>query len=231
MSYSKSSARIEFESEALKLKNLAQKISYNYSPLSYDHKQLIFQSCIFLLCARIEDYTKNFLENILYNYRTKGAKLKDLPENTRIKTIIDHQKDHFKSFYNQEDEKKLIGKLSFSSNISYQLIFDENPFTNQIRVGNIIATNKYPSIKNLNKVYNRLGIDNITSKINIKASKDLKTSFESFLSLRESIAHQSTTSITIDDVKRHFLNVIEYINYIDRIVYSHICKTSKSIFW
>lgn len=230
MAYSKSLAREELDLEALRLKKLAQKISYNNSPLTYDHKQLIYQSCIFLLSARVEDYTKNFIESILYNYRNKGAQLKQIPENSRVKAIIDNHKDHFKSYYNQEDEKKLITKLKLA-NTSYQLIFDDNVFTNQIKPHNIIATNKYPSLKNLNKVYNRLGIDNIVGKINEKSGKDLKTAFDSFLSQREAIAHQSSTSLTYDDIKRHFSNCLEFINWIDRIVYSHICKTSSSIFW
>jgi hypothetical protein len=230
MAYSRSNAREEFESEASKLKKLAKKVSYLSSPFSYDHKQLIYQSCIFLLSARIEDYTKNFIESIFFNYKIKGATLSQIPENSRIKALIEIQKVHFKNFYNQEDEKKLIKNLSLKSG-TYNLVFDNVIYTNQVKAGHVIGTNKYPSIKNLNKVYNRLGIDDIVVKINIKAKKDLKTSFESFLSLRESIAHQSTSNLTYLDIERNFNNVLEFVQYIDRIVYSHICEISSSQFW
>lgn len=73
MPYSKSRARKDFEMESVKLLKLAKKVSFKSSPLTYDHKQLINQSCIFLLSARIEDYTKNLIEDLIYSYRTNGA--------------------------------------------------------------------------------------------------------------------------------------------------------------
>lgn len=230
MPYSKSTARKDFELETVKLKKLAKKISFKSSSLSYEYKQLVYQSCIFLLCARIEDYTKKLIENILYNYRHQGALLSHLPENIRTKALIDTQKPHFKNYYNQSDEKKLIENLRISNNC-YDILNDKQLYTNQIKPHHIIGTNKYPSVKNLKILYNRLGIEDIIKQININSQKDLKTSFESFLSLRESIAHQSTNSITFEDIDRHFQNVLNYINHIDRIIYKHICKTSKSTYW
>ncbi|MCD7973371.1 MAG: hypothetical protein LUG18_12035 [Candidatus Azobacteroides sp.] len=230
MPYCKSSAREEFELELERLKKLAKKTTFKSAFFSYDHEQLIYQSCIFLLCARIEDYTKNLIDNILYNYRQKGAILSELPENARTKALIDSQKVHFKNFYNNTDEKKLIESLRIS-NSCYKLILDNSSFKSQINSYNIISTNKYPSIKNLKILYHRIGIQDIVKQINIESKKDLKTAFESFLSLRESIAHQNSNNLTFNDIERHFFNVKQYINYIDRIVYKHICKNSKSLFW
>lgn len=230
MPYSKSISREDFETEHLKLKKLAKKISYNSSPLTYDHKQLIYQSCIFLLSARIEDYTKNLIEGIIFNYRSKGANLSTLPINIRTKAFIDSQLGHFRNYYNSADEKKLI-KNVLIKNRAFEIIDDAIVLTNQINAGHVISNNKYPSIKNLKILYHRIGIEDIVSKINANSKRDLKTSYESFLSLRESIAHQSSSSITFDDLERHFQNVILYVNHIDRIVYTHITKESGSTFW
>lgn len=230
MPYSKSTSREDFELEYLKLGKLAKKISYKSSPLSYDHKQLIFQSCIFLLCARIEDYTKNLIEGIVFNYKSKGVEFNKLPINIRTKVFIDSQIGHFRNYYNSADEKKLLKNVSIK-NPSFEIINDSVILSNHLNANNVISSNKYPSIKNLKILYHRIGIDDIVLKINANSKRDLKTSFESFLSLRESIAHQSSSSITFSDLERHFENVMLYINHIDRIVYKHITKESGATYW
>jgi len=230
MPYSKSRARKEFEIESNKLVKLAKKVSYKSSPLTYDHKQLINQSCIFLLSARIEDYTKNLIEDLIYSYRTKGAILKNIPKNTRTKTLLDKQVNYFRTYYNSSDERALLKSISID-NASYQIIDDNIPFALQIHPTNIIGTNKYPSIKNLKILYHRLGINDIITELHRKAKKDIQTTIESFLSLREAIAHQGAPSITFGDIERHFKNINGTINYLDRVVYSHIKKESGEIYW
>lgn len=230
MPYSKSRARRDFEIESTKLIKLAKKVSYKSSPLTYAHKQLINQSCIFLLSARIEDYTKNLIEDLIYSYRTNGATLQNIPKNIRTKTLLDNQVNHFRTYYNSSDEKTLIRNISIENGF-YSLIDDTITFTNQVHSSNIIGTNKYPSIKNLKILYNRIGINDIITELNIKAKKDIKTGFESFLSLRESIAHQGAPAITYIDIERHFRLINEAINYIDRVVYSHIKRESGEIYW
>lgn len=230
MPYSKSRARRDFETESSKLIKLAKKISYKSSPLTYEHKQLINQSCIFLLSARIEDYTKNLIEDLVYNYKSNGATMGHLPKNIRTKALLDQQIHHFRTFYNSSDEKALIRNISID-NSYYSIIDNTISFTNQIQASNIIGTNKYPSTKNLKIVYNRLGINNIITELNRKAQKDIKTAIESFLSLRESIAHQGAPTITYSDIERHFKNINEAINYIDRIICSHIKRESGDNYW
>jgi len=230
MPYSKSKARKDFEMESIKLLKLAKNVSFKSSPLAYDHKQLINQSCIFLLSARIEDYTKNLIEDLIYSYRTKSAILKHIPKNVRTKVLIDRQVNHYRNYYNSSDEKVLLNNISID-NTCYQLLEDTVAFTDQVNPSNIIGTNKYPSIKNLKILYNRLGIKDIINELHRKAKKDIATAIESFLSLRESIAHQGAPAITFNDVKRNFKNINEAINYLDRVVYSHIKKESGEIYW
>lgn len=230
MSYSKSRARKDFDLESSKLLKLAKKVSFRSSPLSYDHKQLINQSCIFILSARIEDYTKNLIEDLIYSYRTNSATLQKIPKNARTKALLDKQVNFYRSYYNVSDEKTLLNNISISNNF-YELLDDAIILSNQINATNIIGKNKYPSIKNLKILYNRIGIQDVINELHRKARKDIKTALESFLSLRESIAHQGAPAITFNDVERHFKNINETINYLDRILYSHINKESGQEYW
>ncbi|MEJ7557080.1 MAG: HEPN domain-containing protein [Pedobacter sp.] len=230
MSYSKSRARKEFQAEHIKLLRLAKKVSYKSSPLNYDHKQLINQSCIFLLSARMEDYTKNLIEDLLYSFKNKRARLSDIPLNIRTKALLDNQVVFYRNYYNSSDERILLNSIAVDKNY-YKLLDGTETFISQVHPSNIIGTNKYPSTKNLKILYFRLGINDILTELNKKAKKDIKTSIESFLSLRESIAHQGASAITFEDITRHFKNIAEVIELKDRIVYSHIGKISGTEFW
>lgn len=230
MPYSKSRARRDFETESNKLLKLAKQVSFKSSKLTYDHKQLINQSCIFLLSARIEDYTKNLIEDLIYSYRTKGATLQLIPKNVRTKVLLDKQVNHYRSYYNSSDEKVLIKNIAIDS-LFYEILNDHTAFTTQIHASNIIGTNKYPSIKNLKILFHRLGIQDIITELHCIAKKDISTPIESFLSLRESIAHQGAPTITFNDIERHFKNINDAIKYLDRVVYSHIKKESGDKYW
>jgi len=198
--------------------------------MTYDHKQLINQSCIFVLSARIEDFTNNLFENLFYKYKTGGAQLHQIPKNARTKLLIDRQVQHYRNFYNSSDERTLLRNIAIDNSF-YEVIDNNHVFNNQIHKSNIIGTNKYPSVKNLKILYHRIGINNIITDLNRKSKKDLQTPLESFLSLRESIAHQGAPAITYNDIVRHFKNISELIGYLDRIVYSHIVNISGNQFW
>src|SRR5690606_323894 len=106
----------------------------------------INQSCIFLLSARIEDYTKNLIEDLIYSYKANGALFKDIPKNIRTKVLLDKQVNYYRTYYNSSDEKTLLRNISID-NHCYQLLNDTVIFSTQVLPSNIIGTNKYPSIK------------------------------------------------------------------------------------
>lgn len=230
MPYTKSQARIDFETGTKSLKQVAKKVSYNSSPLKYEQKLLIFQSTMFLMSAKIEEYTKVLIEKIIFNYRSKNALMSEIPENIRTKVLIDNQLVHYKNFNHNSDERKLLDKINCSKSY-YEILNPSNRFSNSINSKNVLATNKYPSIKNFKILYFRIGINDIFNEIAIRGRKDYKSQLESFLSIREAIAHQEAPVLTFQDVERHLDNLIDLINKIDRVVYSHIIKISGENYW
>jgi len=230
MPYSKSKARTEFEKSSDDLLLSSRKASFKNSKISYEHKILIFQSAIFLLSALIEEYLKTFVEDLIFNYKSKNAQLDKIPDNFRSLLLLESQLNSFKTYINSGDESKILTRLS--TNLPhYKIILNNEIFTNQIPPSLIIGTKKYPSIKNLNLLYNRLGISKIIIEIQKKGKKDYEMMLKSFLDVRETIAHQKAPSITIEDVKRHYSNINEIIGMLDRVTYSYISRKSGSIFW
>lgn len=230
MPYSKSSARIDFDNTIKQLLSKSRKASFNNAGISYAHKIMIFQSSIFLLSASFEGYLKSLIEDMIFQFSHENAILSDLPENFRSMILLDSQLSTFKAFIHSGDEVKTLTKLKTSNNC-YKIIHDNHPFTNQIRAGQIIGTKKYPSIKNLNILFNRIGIRKIINEINRKGQKNYELDLKSFLDIRETLAHDIAPSVTFVDVQRHYKNISEIIRMLDRVTYSHIVKISGEKFW
>lgn len=230
MPYKKSRARIDFEVGSKSLSQVAKKISYKSSPLTYDQKLLIYQSTIFLMSAKLEEYTKTLIEDLIFSYKSKNALMSEIPINLKTKTLIDNQLNHYQNYTHNSDERKLLRNISCTKEY-YDVLELTSPFSRSINSNAIISSNKYPSVKNIKILYFRIGITNIFFNIDRRGRKDFKSLLESFLSIREAIAHQQTPVLTNQDVERHISNLINMVNNIDRVVYSHITKVSGEKYW
>ena len=226
----KSKARVDFETGSKSLKQVAKKVSYKSSPLKYEQKLLIYQSTMFLMSSKLQEYTKTLVEDLIFSYKSNNALMSKIPENIKTKTLIDNQLSHYKNYTHNFDERKLLGKINCTKEY-YDVLDSTSPFSHSINSHVVIATNKYPSVKNLKILYFRIGISDIFNGIANRGKKDFKSLLESFLSIREAIAHQQAPVLTNQDVERHINNLVELINNIDRVVYSHIRKISGEQYW
>lgn len=230
MPYSKSRSRVNFENNQKKLANLAKKASYKNSGYSYEHTLLINQSVIFLLCASIEEYIKNFFEDLFYEYKSQSAELCEIPKNSRALCLLENNMQIYRRHQFNGDEAKAIRDLQVDSN-NFAVINDNKIFENELSASIITNNKKYPSKKNLKVLYNRIGINNIFHEINKRGKKDYTSQLESFLNIREAISHQAPPTLTISDVERHFNNIKDIINQIDRSCHTHILNISKADYW
>jgi hypothetical protein len=230
MPYSKSKARVDFENNLKLLLKNSRDASFKNANISYNHRIMIFQSSIFLLSASFEGYLKNLIEDLIYSFTINSALLKDLPPNFRSLVLLDSQLNAFKGYINVGDEAKILSKLDTHS-LHYSILNDNEIFTNQIKAGLIIGTKKYPSIKNLNILFNRIGVKKIINELNRIGKKDYGLDLKSFLDIRESLAHENAPSITFVDIKRHYKNISEIIGLLDRITYAQIVGHSNVKYW
>lgn len=230
MPYSRSRSRFAFESQHKKLFDLSKKVSYKSNRLDYAYKNLIFQSSIFLLSAAIEEYLKNILQDWVYELKNKGALNSDLPSNIRTLFILSNQLTPIANYNYQKDDKKVLNAISHDK-LYYSITDDTKVIPHFFSYEVIIKGKKYPSVENVKSLFLRIGIPNILDIISKKANRDFKSQLESFLNVREAIAHQIPPNLTFNDVERHFDNIYMLINMIDRQLFSHIVKCSNTKFW
>ncbi|MBA6398243.1 HEPN domain-containing protein [Colwellia sp. BRX10-4] len=230
MAYSKSRSRCSFENLLGNLLLLSRKASYKSSGFSYAHQNLIYQAAIFSICAGIEEYSKNFFEDYIFECAKAEVTFDKMPLNLRLMSLLRGQKDLFKQHLFNGDEAKTLKKMASSRSI-YNVLQDDTIIDRSIVAGTILGTNKYPSIKNLKIVYNRIGISDIFLELHRKSQNDITSQLSSFLDIREAISHQTPSSLTYTDITRHLSNLKNIINYLDRIKYSHLVKVSGADCW
>jgi hypothetical protein len=231
MPYSKSRARREFEMKTLELVSLARQISYKNVALSYEHKNLIFQSTIVLLCSTLEEYLRVFVEDLFFSYKTKTATLSEIPINPRTFSLFHNQRAIYESFIHNRDEVRTLDKLNVTNKNLYSVVDEAQVYVNHIDSRTIVNDKKYPSPKNMKVLFNRIGVKNIFGETDRIGKKDYELLLRSFLDVRETIAHQESTDLTFDDVKRNFKNISDLLDKLDRVSFKHVCKVSGQKYW
>lgn len=85
----------------------------------------------------------------------------------------------------------------------------------------IVGNRKYPSVKNIKAIFNRIGVPNIFHRLNAITKRDSEKVLQSFLDIRQAIAHQSPPNLTYPDVRSYIRNVQGIVRALDRILYTH----------
>lgn len=233
MSYAKSKSRVEYEALSVNLRLLAN--STNRIPLtslSYDHKNLIFQALVVLLSSALEEYNKSVIEDWFYQLRIQKALMSQIPVNARIYGLIHKTVHLYRNYlYKIDNESKLIEQLDKTRNDIHDLLDDNVVFTTSYLSKEVWGDKKYPSIKNMCVLYNRIGIKNVFQCIEKRYHHNFKNQLDSLLSIREAIAHTGSTTVTYNDIVGHIDLVDDLINKLDRVLYTHCCIEAGSQYW
>lgn len=202
------------------------------SSLSYGHKNLIYQALVVLLSSAIEEYNKSVIEDWFYQLRIHSAQMSQIPVNARIYSLIRRTAPHYRNYlYKIENESKLIDQLDKARNDISNLVNDEAVFTTSYLSKEVWGDKKYPSIKNMCVLYNRIGIKNIFHSIEERYHHNYKPQLDSLLSIREAIAHTGNTTVTYTDIVGYLDLVDALIDRLDRVLCTHCCNEAGSQYW
>lgn len=231
MSYTKSRARVLFEQKVDELLVLAR-ANKKLTGLTYDQKNKVYQSCVIFLCSAIEDYQKSIIEDCFYQMIQQHVQIANIHVNTRAYVLIKKLVGNFRNYlFDKKNEKTTISNISNNTEMIRKLTTNEDTFDMTWLHKEIWGDKKYPSIKNLAILYNRLGIANIFASLNSKGQKDYKTKLESLTSIRESAAHSSGVAVTYNDVKENCAFVKNFIYMLDKELYSHFSHLAGVTVW
>lgn len=233
MSYSKSTARIDFDATAdYLLEKARQTERIPLSIMPNELKILVFQAVLVLLSSNVEEYHKHVIEDWFYQLKHQNAQMDKVPLNTRMLGLLKRTETGVKEYlFKKTNERTSIENFNKNRSTMSKFLNDAELFDMEHLHSTVWGDKKYPSQENIKTLYNRIGIPNIFERLTAKAHKDYKPSLKSFTDIRESIAHTGSGSVTYEDVKNQKNFICEFIYMLDKELYCHCCMISGSQYW
>ncbi len=193
-------------------------------------RDAVFQNCVFQLSAVFEDYIFDLLSGWFLKLQSNGANAGALPALTRSLAIIKSQEENFRRYIGDRDEATLAANI-FGNPGVYLLMQDTEAIPSVDLDNLILKDKKFPSVRNLNVIFKRVGLPKISQEISRRTRLTFELNWQSFMDIRNALAHESPPSITDEDVDRYFSQIKKWVNAVDRTVYSHVVAVSGSGYW
>jgi hypothetical protein len=232
MPYHRSRARKRFEIDiVIFLKTLGEAFSSKCS--SHSVRGFALCSAVLLCSARLESYLEDLLGDWSQSVRAPHLTTDQLPKRTRA--FLLNQAGilaAYRRYVCYGSESELLSKLeAFVGQSTYEFAIDGRAIP-QFPIQAIYRDRKYPSVKNLQDLFNRFGFSNIFDELNRIGRRDTKALLISFNDLRTEMAHTGMPiGLTPGDIRLHIKNVRSVVGYIDRLFYSHVAKSVGAARW
>jgi hypothetical protein len=228
MPYSISLARQQFSVELALMLSTCKSASLKRSGFSNYAKEMLYQAAIFKASAFLEEYLKGVIDDWIFLIISNNYKCQNLPENMKWFFVTNSLESGYKSYFYQPNELILINSSKRNPHFS---LLSSGDIPKKLLNTDKITNKKYPSVKNIRSLFIRIGIENIFSLIDRKLRTNSSLQLESFLSIREAIAHQAPPSLTYNDIKKYLDDLKVFVGVIDRVLYSHVLRYTGNNCW
>lgn len=182
------------------------------------------------MSAIFEDYIQSVSRSWFDNLQNAGADNSSIPEYTRTIALLKYQESAFKRFIGLGDEGSFADSVLTDKTV-FSLLSEDGLVPSCDFNELLIKDKKFPSLRNFEKLFKRLGVDRIKGKMSSRTRSTFDLNLQSFMDIRNALAHESPPSITHVDVKRYFQQTNAWISALDRILYSHVVQNSGSAAW
>ena len=220
MPYARSLARQDFLRGTQHILQVTRQATLKKTGLPTTVTDMLFQAVIFKACAQLEEYLKDVISDWLFNAAKRKCFASSLPEDLRWFCVSQAHLAHYRQFMNTPDELRLVDALK--GKVQNRLLDDQAPIDGTLFPQSVVGDRKYPSTKNIRTLFNRIGLRNVLDLVNKRTRRNCVLMLESFLSVREAIAHQDPPALTYADVRTHTRNVQRFVDAVDHILYSHV---------
>ena len=232
MAYKASLARRSFEQQS-KIYQSTLKIAAAKS-IDPSIREYVVAAAVFLGHATLENYIKEIFDAIAKAFCSTGVISSKLPQELRIFTLSKsaNWELNYLNFNFSGDEGRLLANLAqVFKNKKLPLINDAD-HAPKITGSEILSGKGYPSIENLEKVFARIGINNLFDRINKILKTNGKFLLKSFSDKRTELAHNAVMPGTnVQDIINELKKINFLITAIDRICYAHVSKHVTQRAW
>lgn len=195
-----------------------------------DIRELIFHASVFHLSASFEDYLLQCLTSWMFSLQRQNKTNKEVPSRLRKLLFLKANEGTLKHFVVSNSEKAVVDRLE--SNVSGVKWLDDDELVPPYRFYEpAIRDKKFPSPDNIEALLARFGVADLLSQLSRLTRTDVPLKMQSFIDVRNAIAHESPPNLTEEDLEDHFRSVSLWVELIDRVLFSHVVRCSGLTCW
>lgn|ERR1035441_543361 len=232
MAYRQSRARRRFDVEVGRLLGTVRE-AHSSKCSSSAVREFALCSAVLLCSARMESYIEDLLADWGGAVKTQILTTEKLPR--RIRAFLLNQPAvvaAYRQYIVDGDEAGILTKLeTLIGGPHYDFAIDGRrvpPFAVEV----VYKDRKYPSPKNIRKLFGRFGVMNVFDELDRIARRDTEAMLTSFNDLRTEMAHVGVpVGLNAADIKQHIQNVQTLVGYIDRMFFGHVSRSVGAACW
>lgn len=232
MAYKTSAARRSFEQQAKIYQ--AKLIISDAKTIDPGIREYVIAAAVFLTHATLENYIKEIFDAIGRIFCSPGVTSKDLPQELRIFSLSKsaNWESHYAYYQLRGDEVKLLSSLKQIFNNPKISLIQGSSQAPRLTGSDILTGKAYPSIENLEKIFSRIGINNLFDQISGILKADGKLLIKSFSDKRTELAHNAVMPGTsAQDIRSEIKKITSFIGAIDKICYIHVSSHLPQRIW
>jgi hypothetical protein len=232
MSYRKSRARKTFDQSMDQMLKVIKE-AYSSDCKSIKAREFVLCSAVMLCTANIEVYLEDLIQGWILKVNSLAFNCDKLPNNIRAFYLnIESVKNAYRGFITSNDEITFLEKITKTlGHNAFLLAFNHNQLPT-LDAKLIYNDKKYPSPRNVNHLFCRLGINNIFHKLNSIAKSDQELVLKSFNDLRTAFAHQGIpVGLNNNDIKSKLKQIRRLVYFIDKVFYEHVKQHTGISTW
>lgn len=226
MPYRYSKARLTHRNKVTALLQTESE-TYRAKPLSKPAKDNALCGAMLLCSAAFESYIEDLISDWATAITSNSIQTDKLPKSVRLFLLNNPRVlAAYRRFFYDGDEGALFTSLE-SAMLGGSIVFahDGRPVP-LFAAGAVYNKVKYPSPRNLAKLFKRLGIGDPFGTLNRIAKVDVAARMESFNDVRTAMAHSGVPpGLSRTDVRDHIASSTRTVGYIDRMFYNYVSQS------
>jgi hypothetical protein len=232
MPYQYSGARKQYIADIAAI-SITLKESFSPKCTSKRVKDYALCSAVILTSAKLETYFETLVSDWCRAILANGVLTDALPLNTRA-FLLNHTSIEiaYKKLIFRQDESEFLPEIGRLIGTSVFQFANSGQPVPAFQLSRVYSESKYPSPKNVKRLFRRCGIDPVFPKLNAIAKRDVESLLTSFNDIRTELAHAGMPpGLSAGDIRARIAEATSTVGYIDRLFYSHVLKTTGATCW
>lgn len=227
--YLRSSARVEFERSITEIQTVIRQIAPP-KQVDPDIRNYILGAAILFLSAKLENYISDLFVGICQEACLHVKAANGVPPSLLGWAFLnDGHRDRSKAFVARNDEGDFI-RLT-GAYLADELVANGNNYLTMARFTGI-DDKSYPSVKNVKRMFRRLGIDSIFSRLNKRLRCNAELNLRSLNSIRGSLAHSGISgTYSYNDIKEQIRKIRQLVSGIDKETFYFLRDCEADVTW